>query len=83
MEEVFGPKLVQFKETEEAFANGNYCTETPTEEVLGANVKYIGVLFTANYCPPCHAIIEPLKNFYNEFKSSGFELVTVNCDRNE
>ena len=47
-------------------------------------VEYIGVLFTAEFCPPCKRLLEPLKTFYDEMVKEGkFELVIVNCDKRE
>ena len=63
-----------------------YYTKTPVNEVLGGkeNLRYIGVIFTAHYCPPCQKFMEPLKAFYDEFAKDGkFELVLVNCDKRE
>ncbi len=64
---------------------GNYRQEFQTQAVLGGdNLMYIGVLFSAEYCPPCQRLMEPLKNFYEEFSKDGqFELVMVNCDKRE
>ena len=84
MEQVFGANLCKWKEMEgDDVTDVMKCQSVPTSEVLNGDTKYIGVLFTANYCPPCHALLEPLQNFYNEFKPKGFEIVMVNCDRNE
>ena len=33
-------------------------------EVFGPNIKYVGVLFSAAYCPPCHGFLQPLQDFY-------------------
>ena len=45
---------------------------------------YIGVVFSAKYCPPCERLQEPLKQFYDEFSQGGkFELICVNCDKRE
>ena len=84
MDQIFGANLVKYKEQEgEEISLIDKCESVPTNDVLGPDTKYVGVLFTANYCPPCHALKEPLQNFYNEFKPKGFELVMVNCDRSQ
>ena len=57
----------------------------PVNDFLGKpDLQYIGVFFTALYCPPCQAIQEPLKAFYEEYKKSGkFEMVMIGCDKRE
>jgi hypothetical protein len=53
-------------------------------EVFGPNIKYVGVLFSAAYCPPCHGFLQPLQDFYQEFNRTGakvFEVVWVSCDK--
>lgn len=55
------------------------------EEVFEPSIKYVGVLFSASYCPPCHGFLQPLQDFYQEFNKTGakvFEVIWVSCDKN-
>ena len=65
--------------------SNNYSTPILTSEALGGeNLRYIGVLFSAEYCPPCQRLHEPLQQFYDEMTKSGaFDMVLVNCDKRE
>mgnify|MGYP006117253401 CR=1 FL=1 len=50
---------------------GTYFTQITTSDALQKdNLRYIGVLFTAKYCPPCERLTEPLKAFYDEFSQN-------------
>ena len=49
-----------------------------------ADKEFIGVIFSAQYCPPCHGFVEPLAAFYQEAKKDArFEFILVNCDKGE
>ena len=67
MNKTFGDHLVKSKEP----GDGTYFTSVATEKVLPDTVKYVGVVFAANYCPPCKKFYEPLKAFYDEFRKDG------------
>ena len=96
LQELFGDSLVKYKEpAEEAVppegeeeqpkAHTDYFSSLPVSEVLGSeNLRYIGVVFSAKYCPPCERLMEPLQKFHEEFsQGQKFELVCVNCDKRE
>ena len=91
MERAFGEFLARFKQPEveegqeEAVCqNGNYVDKVPIADVIKEGTTYVGVLFTAHYCPPCTRFCEPLKAFYEEFsKDDKFALIVVNCDKRE
>ena len=59
--------------------------KVPINEAFPKSMKFIGVFFSANYCPPCKKVMEPLKNFYKEFNKDSLQLqiVLVNCDKKE
>ena len=63
-----------------------YYTKVSTAEFFAREnpPQYVGVVFSAQYCPPCEKLIEPLKAFYTEFSKDGkFEMILVNCDKRE
>ncbi|MRC56868.1 redoxin domain-containing protein, partial [Bacillus thuringiensis] len=49
--------------------------------------KYIGLYFSAHWCPPCRAFTPQLVDFYKKFKSSPrgdqLEIIFVSFDRSE
>lgn len=56
----------------------------PLSEAVSASAKYLAVLFSAEYCPPCQRFAEPLQKFVDHVKASGdFEFVLCNCDKSE
>ena len=55
----------------------------PIADAIPEGTRFIGVLFTANYAPPCLKFMEPLKKFHEAIKDKGFKLIVVNCDRTE
>ena len=92
MQEALGNYFVKYSEPpqpenegeEITYQDGNYTTIVPVAEAIPETVKYIGILYTANFAPPCIKFIEYAKKFYDEFSKDGlFELVILNCDRNE
>lgn len=54
----------------------------PCSSLLG---KYVGVYFSAHWCPPCRGFTPKLAGFYNTLKSQGknFEIVFVSSDKNQ
>ena len=73
LKELFGDTLVKYQEPEAAPEAEEGAPPTPktkpvyftthqTSDVLGSdNLRYIGVVFSAKYCPPCERLVEPLK----------------------
>lgn len=47
--------------------------------------KYIGLYFSAYWCPPCHGFTPKLKNFYTKLLENGksFEVVFISSDSDE
>ncbi|KAF0714817.1 Aste57867_3669 [Aphanomyces stellatus] len=55
----------------------------PTEEVL-AGKKYVGIYFSAHWCPPCKAFTPMLADTYEQFiedDHNDFALVFVSSDK--
>jgi nucleoredoxin len=55
-------------------------------KTVGIRAKYIGLYFSAHWCPPCRAFTPKLVKFYEQFKSNhpsahDFELVFISSDR--
>ena len=47
--------------------------------------RYLGLLFSASWCPPCKSFLSILKEFYSEVNvdSKQFEVLYVSLDRTE
>ena len=47
--------------------------------------KFVGLFFAAGWCPPCKAMMKPLKNFYTDanLTQRTMEVVLVSSDRNQ
>ena len=57
----------------------------PTQSVLG-NKKYIGIYFSAHWCPPCRGFTPKLAKFYNNLKTDNpdnFEIVFASSDNTD
>ena len=82
MNTLIGETLVRYQEPAE---EGAGCTaEVPLAEAVPEGAKYLAVLFSAEYCPPCQRFAEPLEKFWEQIKGAGdFHLVLCNCDKSE
>ena len=63
-------------------------TSTQNEEVTAEffeGTKYIGLLFSADWCAPCHTMLPLLRNFYTDINldERQFEVILVSSDNNE
>ena len=99
MDKVFGEHLHKYKEPEPPVepADGQEAEDKPQEgaevyyetvpvgDVLGKEgLEYVLILYSADYCPPCQKLQEPLKAFCTEYMKDGkSELVLINCDPRE
>lgn len=56
-------------------------TESANIESL-TGLKYVGLFFSADWCPPCKHMLQPLKNFYTDVNLSvrTFEIILVSSD---
>lgn len=60
-------------------------SQTSTADLSGSG-KYLGLYFSAHWCPPCKAFTPMLAKFYSEFKTShahkdDFDIVFVSSDK--
>ena len=62
-----------------------YNESTVQDSLVKSFVPYIAVLFTAHYCPPCHAFMEQFKAFCAEAnkEQKKFNVVVVSADQRE
>lgn len=61
---------------------------TQVEEVTAEffeSTKYIGLLFSADWCAPCHSMMPLLRNFYTDINldERQFEVIFVSNDHSE
>ena len=63
--------------------------ETTLTEAAGLEqlqgIKYVGLFFSADWCPPCKHMLQPLKNFYTDvnLEERTMEMILVSSDRSE
>jgi len=58
--------------------------ETVDLDELKASAKYIGLYFSAHWCPPCRGFTPDLVKAYTEhLKSKGLEIIFVSSDRDQ
>ena len=68
-------------ETEREREETSLTEETSCDHFEGT--KYVGLLFSAEWCPPCKLMMRPLKNFYTDanLEKRQFEIVFVSNDK--
>ncbi|XP_019643995.1 PREDICTED: tryparedoxin-like [Branchiostoma belcheri] len=55
----------------------------PTSSLAGEG-RFVGLYFSAHWCPPCRLFTPELVNFYNDFKAKGtLEIVFVSSDADQ
>jgi len=58
--------------------------DTVTLDEVKAEAKYIGLYFSAHWCPPCKAFTPSLVKAYNDhLKPKGLEIIFVSSDRDQ
>jgi nucleoredoxin len=59
-------------------------TETATIEDF-EGTKYVGLFFSADWCPPCKQMLRPLKNFYTDvnLQERTLEIILISSDREQ
>ena len=82
--EVIGNKFLAKKGTTERERETNTATEEVTAEYF-EGCKYIGLLFSADWCAPCHTMLPLVRNFYTDINldERQFEIILVPNDNNE
>ena len=84
LQDLIGGKFLQKTGgTEREKEESNY-TETATIEHL-KDTKYVGLFFSAEWCPPCKHMLQPLKNFYTDLnlQERTFEIILISSDHSE
>lgn len=61
---------------------------TQTEEVgceYFEGCRYIGLVFSADWCAPCHTMMQLLRNFYTDInlEERQFEVLLISADKSE
>ena len=82
IENVIGDKFIAKCGSTERDKEETSMTESANLESL-SGLKYVGLYFSADWCPPCKHILQPLKNFYTDVNLTErtLELILVSSDR--
>ena len=82
IQNVIGERFVQKCGSTEREKEETSLTETATIENMNG-LKYVGLFFSADWCPPCKHMLQPLKNFYTDvnLEERTFEIILVSSDR--
>ena len=70
LHEIIGNKFLAKKGTTERERETSMAMEEVTAEFF-EGTKYIGLLFSADWCAPCHTMMPMLRNFYTDINLSG------------
>ena len=75
------PHLAKRGITDEEKEKTNLTEEVTTEHFK--EFKYVGLFFSANWCPPCKLMLKELKNFYTDInmETKTMEVIYVPCDK--
>ena len=57
-------------------------SQVSMESILSSK-SLIGFYFSAHWCPPCRAFTPKLKEFYDEAKNEGLEIVFISADQDK
>ena len=82
--EIIGNKFLSKKGTTERERETTTAREEVTAEYF-EGCKYIGLLFSADWCAPCHTMMPLLRNFYTDINldERQFEIILVSNDSDE
>ena len=81
IEDLLGNRFIKKRgETEREREETSLTEEATCEHFEGT--KYVGLFFSAEWCPPCQLMMRPLKNFYTDanLEKRQFEIVFVSKD---
>ena len=84
LEQVIGDRFVAKCGQTEREKEETSMTESANVESL-SGLKYVGLFFSADWCPPCKHMMQPLKNFYTDvnLQERTLELIMVSSDRTQ
>ena len=84
IESIIGNQFVQKCGQTEREKEETSLTEAASMEHL-AGLKYVGLFFSAEWCPPCKHMLQPLKNFYTDvnMEERTMEILLVSSDRSQ
>jgi len=82
--EIVGNKFLAKKGNTESEREKSTQMEEVTAEFF-EGTKYIGLLFSADWCAPCHTMMPLLRNFYTDINldERQFEIILVSNDHSE
>ena len=82
--DIIGNKFVAKKGTSERERELSTAFEEVTADYFDG-CRFVGLLFSAEWCAPCHSMLELLRNFYTDInlEARQFELVLVSADRSQ
>ena len=84
VQDLLGNRFVQKCGQTEREREETSLTESATCDSF-ADCQYVGLFFSADWCPPCKTMLQPLKNFYTDvnLQTRTFEIVLVSSDRSQ
>ena len=84
IEELIGSNFIRKKGYQDKEREGVFTAEECGVEEI-KNASFVGLLFSANWCPPCKCFLAILKDFYSEVNIDGkkCEIVYVPMDKSE
>jgi len=84
LHEIIGNKFLAKKGATERERETTAQMEEVTAEYF-EGTKYIGLLFSAEVCAPCHTMLKLVRNFYSDINldERQFELILVPADKQE
>ena len=84
LQDLIGDRFIQKCGNSEREREETSLTETATIDKLDG-IKFVGLFFSADWCPPCKHMLQPLKNFYTDvnLQERTFEIILVSSDRTQ
>ena len=85
IEALVGKTFLKKKGHSEKDRETQYIVEECGVEEFKHTHKFLGLMFSASWCPPCKSFLQILKEFYSEVNidSKQFEILYVSLDQNE
>lgn len=81
---VIGDRFIQKCGSTEREREETNLTEAANLDHL-SGLKFVGLFFSADWCPPCKHMLQPLKNFYTDvnLEERTLELILISSDRSQ